>query len=67
MKKFVNYSNVNQPSGHAVMYSVHSTFTDFEINIISSLQQDKIGSGNMLMPDGQTIDDDIDDEEKTKN
>ncbi|CAF5146622.1 unnamed protein product, partial [Rotaria sp. Silwood1] len=60
-------SNVNQPSGHAGMYSIHSTFTGFEVNIISSLQQDKIGSGNMMMPDGQTIDDAIDDEEKTKN
>ncbi|CAF2660760.1 unnamed protein product [Rotaria sp. Silwood2] len=40
---------------------------NFDINIISPSQQDKIGSENLLTPDGQTIDDAIDDEEETKS
>ncbi|CAF1320385.1 unnamed protein product [Rotaria sordida] len=59
-------SNINVPSGSSAS-SVHSTFTDFDINIISPLQQDTIGSGNLLTPDGRTIDDAIDDEEETKS
>ncbi len=40
--------------------------SDFHINIISPSVQDKMGSGNMLTPNGQTIDDTFDDEEKKK-
>ncbi|CAF4183378.1 unnamed protein product [Rotaria sp. Silwood2] len=56
-------SNVNITSGHVGMYPVHRIGTDFDINIISPSQQDKIGSGNLLTPDEQTIDD----EKETKN
>ncbi len=40
---------------------------DLDINIISPSEQDKIGSGTLVTPNGRTIDDDIDDGGETKN